>query len=183
MAICSPTTRRSRGPSTSLPPPARRSTTPNRCVRAKGGKRQTPMTPRPWCLLASPRHRRCRTHPGDGRGERTPERTHPRRRRRGRSTGARRTGRSESVRALRRFQLVMRRDRDHDGPVSTGNSTSTEIVYDEHGDVGVITIDRSEARNALTHTTSAELAHAVEHTRARVSSSPGVTRRSALATT
>jgi enoyl-CoA hydratase/carnithine racemase len=43
----------------------------------------------------------------------------------------------------------------------------TEIVYERVGDVGVVTIDRPEARNALTHTTYAELQHAVETTTAR----------------
>jgi enoyl-CoA hydratase len=43
----------------------------------------------------------------------------------------------------------------------------TEIRYEVDGHVGVITIDRPEARNALTHTTYAELAHAVENTDAR----------------
>ena len=43
----------------------------------------------------------------------------------------------------------------------------TEIRYDVDGHVGVVTIDRPEARNALTHTTYAELQHAVEHTEAR----------------
>ena len=43
----------------------------------------------------------------------------------------------------------------------------TEIDYTVNGHVGVITIDRPEARNALTHTTYAELADAVERTEAR----------------
>jgi enoyl-CoA hydratase len=43
----------------------------------------------------------------------------------------------------------------------------TEISYDESDHIGVITIDRPEARNALTHTTYAELADAVERTTAR----------------
>lgn len=43
----------------------------------------------------------------------------------------------------------------------------TEIDYAEHGHVGVITIDRPEARNALTLTTYAELADAVDTTTAR----------------
>lgn len=43
----------------------------------------------------------------------------------------------------------------------------TEISYDESEHIGVITIDRPEARNALTHTTYAELADAVERTTAR----------------
>ena len=42
-----------------------------------------------------------------------------------------------------------------------------EIIYVEHGHVGVITLDRPEARNALTHRTYAELAAAVEGTTAR----------------
>jgi enoyl-CoA hydratase/carnithine racemase len=43
----------------------------------------------------------------------------------------------------------------------------TEIRYETRGHVGIITINRPEARNALTHTTYAELADAVEHTEAR----------------
>lgn len=42
-----------------------------------------------------------------------------------------------------------------------------EIRYDTHGDVGIITINRPEARNALTHTTYAELTEAVTTTSAR----------------
>lgn len=36
----------------------------------------------------------------------------------------------------------------------------TEIRYEQDGDVGIITLNRPEARNALTHTTYAELEHA-----------------------
>jgi enoyl-CoA hydratase/carnithine racemase len=43
----------------------------------------------------------------------------------------------------------------------------TEIEYEQHGHVGVVTIDRPEARNALTFTTYAELADAVDTTTAR----------------
>ena len=43
----------------------------------------------------------------------------------------------------------------------------TEIEYEEHDEVGVVTIDRPEARNALTFTTYAELADAVSSTSAR----------------
>ncbi|MFP5487452.1 MAG: enoyl-CoA hydratase/isomerase family protein [Acidimicrobiia bacterium] len=43
----------------------------------------------------------------------------------------------------------------------------TEIEYHEADHVGTITIDRPAARNALTHTTYAELADAVERTTAR----------------
>ncbi|MEE2778474.1 MAG: enoyl-CoA hydratase-related protein [Acidobacteriota bacterium] len=43
----------------------------------------------------------------------------------------------------------------------------TELRYDLHGDVGVITLDRPQARNALTHTTYAELEQAVRTTEAR----------------
>jgi enoyl-CoA hydratase/carnithine racemase len=43
----------------------------------------------------------------------------------------------------------------------------TELRYEEHGHVGVITLDRPEARNALTHTTYAELEEAVRSTTAR----------------
>jgi enoyl-CoA hydratase len=42
-----------------------------------------------------------------------------------------------------------------------------EIRYEEHGDVAVIVLDRPEARNALTHTTYAELEQAVRTTEAR----------------
>jgi enoyl-CoA hydratase len=42
-----------------------------------------------------------------------------------------------------------------------------EIRYEEDGHVGIVTIDRPEARNALTFTTYAELARAVDTTRAR----------------
>jgi enoyl-CoA hydratase len=44
---------------------------------------------------------------------------------------------------------------------------ATELRYEEHGHVGVITLDRPEARNALTHTTYAELEDAVRSTSAR----------------
>jgi enoyl-CoA hydratase len=43
----------------------------------------------------------------------------------------------------------------------------TELRYDEDGHVGVITLDRPEARNALTFTTYAELEAAVRDTGAR----------------
>jgi enoyl-CoA hydratase len=43
----------------------------------------------------------------------------------------------------------------------------TELRYEEHGDVGVITLDRPDARNALTYTTYAELEDAVRSTTAR----------------
>lgn len=43
----------------------------------------------------------------------------------------------------------------------------TEITYDEHGHVGLVTINRPEARNALTYTTYAELEDAVRTTSAR----------------
>jgi enoyl-CoA hydratase/carnithine racemase len=43
----------------------------------------------------------------------------------------------------------------------------TEIRYEEHGNVGVITLDRPDARNALTYTTYAELEDAVRTTVAR----------------
>ncbi|MGZ4715144.1 MAG: enoyl-CoA hydratase/isomerase family protein [Acidimicrobiales bacterium] len=43
----------------------------------------------------------------------------------------------------------------------------TEISYETVGPVGIVTIDRPEARNALTHTTYAELAEAVDTTEAR----------------
>jgi len=45
--------------------------------------------------------------------------------------------------------------------------TYTELRYEVVGDVGVITLDRPEARNALTHTTYAELEDAVRTTAAR----------------
>ena len=37
----------------------------------------------------------------------------------------------------------------------------TELIYERRGDVGVITLNRPDARNALTHTTYAELEDAV----------------------
>jgi enoyl-CoA hydratase/carnithine racemase len=43
----------------------------------------------------------------------------------------------------------------------------TELRYEEHDHVGVITLDRPEARNALTHRTYAELEDAVRSTSAR----------------
>jgi enoyl-CoA hydratase/carnithine racemase len=43
----------------------------------------------------------------------------------------------------------------------------TELTYEVDGHVGIITINRPEARNALTHTTYAELKDAVETTTAR----------------
>jgi len=43
----------------------------------------------------------------------------------------------------------------------------TELTYEADGDVGVITLNRPEARNALTHTTYAELEDAVRTTAAR----------------
>jgi enoyl-CoA hydratase len=43
----------------------------------------------------------------------------------------------------------------------------SEITYDEHGHVGVISLNRPEARNALTYTTYAELEDAVRTTTAR----------------
>jgi enoyl-CoA hydratase len=43
----------------------------------------------------------------------------------------------------------------------------TELAYEVEGDVGVITLNRPEARNALTHTTYAELEDAVRSTSAR----------------
>jgi enoyl-CoA hydratase/carnithine racemase len=46
--------------------------------------------------------------------------------------------------------------------------TPTELIYEERDDhVGVVTLNRPEARNALTHTTYAELEHVVRHTTAR----------------
>lgn len=43
----------------------------------------------------------------------------------------------------------------------------TEVLYEEHDHVGVVTINRPEARNALTFTTYAELEEAVRRTTAR----------------
>ena len=43
----------------------------------------------------------------------------------------------------------------------------TEITYEEAGHVGVLTLNRPEARNALTFTTYAELEAAVRTTTAR----------------
>jgi len=45
--------------------------------------------------------------------------------------------------------------------------TYSELTYEVRGDVGVITLDRPEARNALTHTTYRELEDAVRSTTAR----------------
>jgi len=46
-------------------------------------------------------------------------------------------------------------------------ATPTEITYDDVDDVGVITLNRPDARNALTFTTYAELEDAVRSTTAR----------------
>ena len=43
----------------------------------------------------------------------------------------------------------------------------SEVIYEVQGEVGVITLNRPEARNALTHTTYAELEDAVRTTTAR----------------
>ena len=43
----------------------------------------------------------------------------------------------------------------------------TELTYETRGEVGMITLNRPEARNALTHTTYDELRRAVETTTAR----------------
>jgi enoyl-CoA hydratase/carnithine racemase len=43
----------------------------------------------------------------------------------------------------------------------------TELTYEERGDIGVVTLNRPEARNALTFTTYAELEEAVRATTAR----------------
>lgn len=43
----------------------------------------------------------------------------------------------------------------------------TELIYETKDDVGIITLNRPEARNALTHTTYAELEDAVRTTDAR----------------
>jgi enoyl-CoA hydratase len=43
----------------------------------------------------------------------------------------------------------------------------TELVCERQGDVGILTLNRPQARNALTHTTYAELEHAVRTTTAR----------------
>src|SRR5882757_1790599 len=48
-----------------------------------------------------------------------------------------------------------------------GSMIYTELRYEMQGDVGVITLDRPEARNALTHVTYAELEDAVRTTTAR----------------
>jgi enoyl-CoA hydratase len=52
------------------------------------------------------------------------------------------------------------------GGVDDVNAYS-EILYEVRDHVGVITINRPEVRNALTHTTYAELAHSVDTTDAR----------------
>lgn len=46
-------------------------------------------------------------------------------------------------------------------------TTYTEVVYETRGDVGIVTLNRPAARNALTHTTYAELEDAVRTTAAR----------------
>jgi enoyl-CoA hydratase len=46
-------------------------------------------------------------------------------------------------------------------------SDYTEVIYEVQGHVGVLTLNRPEARNALTHTTYAELENAVRTTKAR----------------
>ena len=43
----------------------------------------------------------------------------------------------------------------------------SEVIYETQGDVGVITLNRPDARNALTHTTYAELEDAIRTTTAR----------------
>jgi len=45
--------------------------------------------------------------------------------------------------------------------------TYEEVIYETDGDVGVLTLNRPEARNALTHTTYAELEDVVRTTTAR----------------
>jgi enoyl-CoA hydratase/carnithine racemase len=45
--------------------------------------------------------------------------------------------------------------------------TTEEIIYETRGHIGIITIDRPEARNALTARTYAEIADAVDTTEAR----------------
>jgi enoyl-CoA hydratase len=52
-------------------------------------------------------------------------------------------------------------------PTSTGANDFTELSYDERDDVGVITLRRPQARNALTFTTYRELEEAVRSTTAR----------------
>ncbi len=51
--------------------------------------------------------------------------------------------------------------------VLVDGAVPTELPYEEQDDVGVITLQRPEARNALTHTTYAELEEAVRTTTAR----------------
>lgn len=50
---------------------------------------------------------------------------------------------------------------------ATATGSYTELRYELDGHVGVITLNRPEARNALTHTTYAELTDAVRTTTAR----------------
>jgi len=45
--------------------------------------------------------------------------------------------------------------------------TYEEVIYDTDGDVGILTLNRPDARNALTHTTYAELEDVVRTTAAR----------------
>ncbi len=51
--------------------------------------------------------------------------------------------------------------------MSTTDQAYTEVIVETQGHVDVITINRPEARNALTHTTYAELQRAVETSTAR----------------
>ena len=51
--------------------------------------------------------------------------------------------------------------------MSSDGGTYTELTYEVTDDVGVITLNRPEARNALTHTTYRELEDAVRTTSAR----------------
>lgn len=51
--------------------------------------------------------------------------------------------------------------------MSSSGGTYSELTYDVTDDVGVITLNRPEARNALTHTTYRELEDAVRTTSAR----------------
>lgn len=53
------------------------------------------------------------------------------------------------------------------GPHDPGEPMFEEISYEEHDHVGVLTLQRPEARNALTYRTYAELEQAVRETTAR----------------
>ncbi len=60
---------------------------------------------------------------------------------------------------------------------------AVELLYEESDDIGVITLHRPEARNALTFSMYGALERAVRESNARCLVSPAPTRPSARATT